>query len=200
QVGLPAALVILILVFGAVVAGLVPLVMAIVSIVVALGLCALVAEAFTLSVFVVNMLTGMGLALGIDYSLFVVWRYRDDRTAGLVELDAIAGAGATASRAVLFSGSTFVIAMTGMLLVPSNVMKSLAVGAISVGIVSVLAALTLLPAVLGKAGDGVNRLRVPWIGRNIGQASAQEGRVWGASVRAGVGRPGASLRPLTPPL
>jgi uncharacterized membrane protein YdfJ with MMPL/SSD domain len=189
QVGLPAALIVLILVFGAVFAGLVPLLMAFVSIVVALGLCALVAEAFTLSVFVVNMLTGMGLALGIDYSLFVVSRYREERGRGRPELDAIAVSGATASRAVLFSGSMFVIALTGMLLVPSNVMKSLAVGAISVGIISVLAALTLLPAFLGKVGDGVNRLRVPWIGRNIGQASAQEGRFWGAIVRAVMRRP-----------
>jgi RND superfamily putative drug exporter len=189
RVGLPAALLVLILVFGAVVAGLVPVLMAIVSIVVALGLCALVAEAFTLSVFVVNMLTGMGLALGIDYSLFVVSRYREERGRRRPELDAIAVAGATASRAVLFSGSVFVIALTGMLLVPSNVMKSLAVGAIAVGIVSVLAALTLLPALLGKAGDGVNRLRVPWLGRNIGEASAQEGRFWGSVVRAVMRRP-----------
>src|SRR5581483_4385857 len=103
RVGLPAAL--LVLVFGAAVAGLVPLLMAIVAIVVALGLCALVAEAFTLSVFVVNMLTGMGLALGIDYSLFVVSRYREERGRRRSEADAIAIAGATASRAVLFSGS-----------------------------------------------------------------------------------------------
>ncbi len=193
QFGLPAALVILILVFGAIVAGLVPLLMAIVSIVVALGLCALVAEAFTLSVFVVNMLTGMGLALGIDYSLFVVSRYREERGRKRTELDAIAVSGATASRAVLFSGTTFVIALAGLLLVPSNVMKSLAVGAISVGIVSVLAALTLLPAMLGKLGDGVNRLRVPWLGRNIGEASEQEGRFWGRVVRAVMRRPAVYL-------
>jgi len=191
QVGLPAALVILVLVFGTVVAGLMPLLMAVVSIVVALGLCAIVAEAFTLSVFVVNMLTGMGLALGIDYSLFVVSRYREERAQGRAQDAAIAAAGATASRAVLFSGSVFVIALTGMLLVPSNVMKSLAVGAISVGIVSVLAALTLLPALLGWAGDGVNRLRVPWLGRNVGASS--EGRFWGAVVRAVMRRPVVSL-------
>jgi uncharacterized membrane protein YdfJ with MMPL/SSD domain len=193
SVGLPAALVVLVLVFGAVVAGLVPLMMAIVSIVVALGLCAIVAEAFSLSVFVVNMLTGMGLALGIDYSLFVVSRYREERGHGLAELDAVATAGATASRAVLFSGSVFVIALTGMLLVPSNVMKSLAVGAIAVGIVSVLAALTLLPALLGLIGDRVNALRVPWLGRNIGQASAQEGRFWGTIVRTVMRRPAVSI-------
>jgi putative drug exporter of the RND superfamily len=187
QFGLPAALIILILVFGAVVAGLIPLLMAIVAIVVALGLCAVVAEAFTVSVFLVNMLTGMGLALGIDYSLFVVSRYREERGNGRVELDAIGAAGATASRAVLFSGSVFVIALSGMLLVPSNVMKSLAVGAIAVGIVSVLAALTLLPALLGLLGDRVNALRVPWLGRNVG--GAQEGRFWGAVVRAVMRRP-----------
>jgi uncharacterized membrane protein YdfJ with MMPL/SSD domain len=191
RVGLPAAFVILILVFGAVVAGLVPLLMAIVSIIVALGLSALVAEAFTVSVFLVNMLTGMGLALGIDYSLFVVSRYREERGRGRAEFEAIGGAGATASRAVLFSGSVFVIALTGMLLVPSNIMKSLAVGAVTVGIVSVLAALTLLPALLGLLGDRVNALRVPWLGRNIG--GAQEGRFWGAIVRAVMRRPVVSL-------
>ena len=191
RVGLPAAFIVLILVFGAVVAGLVPLLMAIVSIVVALGLCALVAEAFSVSVFLVNMLTGMGLALGIDYSLFVVSRYREERGRRRPERDAIAAAGATASRAVLFSGSVFVIALSGMLLVPSNIMKSLALGAISVAIVSVFAALTLLPALLGAVGDGVNRLRVPWVGRNIG--GQEEGRFWGAVVRSVMRRPVISL-------
>ena len=188
EFGLPAALVILVLVFGAVVAGLIPLVMAIVAIVVALGLCAPLAAIFSLSVFFVNMLTGMGLALGIDYSLFVVSRYREERTRGREEHAAIAAAGATASRAVLFSGSVFVIALTGMLLVPSNVMKSLAVGAISVGIVSVFAALTLLPALLGVLGDRVNALRVPLIGRGT-----QEGRFWGTVVRWVMRRPVVSL-------
>jgi putative drug exporter of the RND superfamily len=187
RVGLPAALIILLLVFGAVVAGLVPLLMAIVAIVVALGLCAIIAATFSLSVFVVNMLTGMGLALGIDYSLFVVSRYREERVNGLAELESVATASATASRAVLFSGSVFVIALTGMLLVPSNVMKSLAVGAIAVGIVSVLAALTLLPALLALLGDRVNALRLPYFGRNIG--SGGEGRFWGHVVHGVMRRP-----------
>jgi len=181
-IGLPAALVILVLVFGAVVAGLIPLLMAIVAIVVALGLVSILAEAFTLSVFVINMLTGMGLALGIDYSLFILSRYREERARGLEKPDAIAAAGATSSRAVLFSGSVFVIALTGMLLVPSNVMRSLADGAIAVGVVSVLAALTLLPALLGLLGDRVNALRVPFVGRDIAREGAAEGRFWGAIV------------------
>ena len=101
QFGLPAALIILLLVFGAVVAGLIPLLMAIISIVVALGLTAILAQQFELSIFVVNMLTGMGLALGIDYSLFVVSRYREERAKGLEKSDAIAASGGTANRAVV---------------------------------------------------------------------------------------------------
>jgi uncharacterized membrane protein YdfJ with MMPL/SSD domain len=193
QFGLPAALIILLLVFGAVVAGLVPLLMAIVSIVVALGLTALLAQPFELSVFVINMLTGMGLALGIDYSLFVVSRYREERGQGRDEPAAIAAAGATASRAVLFSGTVFVIAMFGMLLVPNSIMRSLAVGAILVGIVSVLAALTLLPALLGLLGDRVNALRIPLVGRRSLEASNPEGRFWGAIVRRVLSRPVLSL-------
>ena len=190
--GLPAALIILLLVFGAVVAGLVPLLMAMVSIVVALGLTALVAQQFELSVFVINMLTGMGLALGIDYSLFVVSRYREERAKGNAELAAIEISGATASRAVLFSGTVFVIAMFGMLLVPSSIMRSLAAGAILVGIVSVIAALTLLPAVLGLLRDRVNALRIPFVGRRSDEAGS-EGRFWGAIVRGVLSRPALSL-------
>ena len=80
--GAPVALVILLLVFGTVVAGLVPLLLAIVSIVVALALVALLAQAYDLSVFTQNMLIGMGLALGIDYSLFILSRYREERRTG----------------------------------------------------------------------------------------------------------------------
>ena len=191
--GLPAALIVLLLVFGAVVAGLVPLLMAIVAIIVALGLSAVLAQYFELSVFLVNMLTGMGLALGIDYSLFVVSRYREERGQGRHELAAIEASGATASRAVLFSGSVFVIAMFGMLIVPNSIMRSLAVGAILVGIVSVAAALTLLPALLGLLGDKVNALRIPIVGRGSYQASNPEGRFWGRIIRRVLRRPGLSL-------
>jgi uncharacterized membrane protein YdfJ with MMPL/SSD domain len=189
--GIPAALVILLLVFGAVVAGLVPLVFALVSIFVALALTALVGQAYELSVFVTNMLTGMGLALGIDYTLFILSRYREERGQGREKLDAIAAAGATASRAVLFSGLAFVLAMTGMLLVPSSIMRSLAAGAILVGIVSVIAAVTLLPAVLSLVGDRVNALRIPYFGRSV--AAQAESRFWNRIVGFVMRRPVASL-------
>jgi RND superfamily putative drug exporter len=187
--GLPAALIVLVLVFGAVFAGLVPVLMAILSIIVALGLVALISLGFTLSVFIVNMLTGMGLALGIDYSLFVVSRYREERGHGLAKEDAIARTGATASRAVLFSGSTFVIALLGMFIVPTSIMRSLALGAILVGIVSVAAALTLLPALLSLVGDRVNSFRVPYLGRNLGRADTSEGRFWRRIVEGVLRRP-----------
>jgi len=191
--GLPAALIILMLVFGAVVAGLVPLLMAIVSIVVAMGLVSLLSQGFDLSIFIVNMLVGMGLALGIDYSLFVISRYREERGHAVAELDAVAAAGATASRAVLFSGSAFVVALFGMLIVPTTIMRSLAAGAILVGIVSVATALTLLPAVLGSLGDGVNRLRIPFVGRASVERSNPEGRIWRAIVERVLRRPALSL-------
>ncbi|MGI8478426.1 MAG: MMPL family transporter, partial [Gaiellaceae bacterium] len=145
------------------------------------------------SIFIVNMLTGMGLALGIDYSLFVFSRYREERGRGRVELDAIAASGLTASRAVLFSGTAFVVAMFGMLLVPSSIMRSLAVGAILVGIVSVVAALTLLPALLGLLGDRINSLRIPIVGRRTLASAGGEGRFWGAIVRSVLRRPVLSL-------
>jgi putative drug exporter of the RND superfamily len=190
--GAPLALVVLLLVFGAVVAGLVPLMLAIASIVVALALVALLAQAYDLSVFTQNMLIGMGLALGIDYSLFTLSRYREERVQGREKMDAIAAAGATAGRAVLFSGIAFVLAMLGLLLVPSTIFRSLAAGAILVGIVSVIAALTLLPAVLALLGDRVNALRIPLFGR-AAERAGQEGRFWGAMVDRVMRRPVASL-------
>ncbi len=193
RIGLPAALIVLILVFGALVAAALPLVLAVVSIAVALGLTAVVSQGFELSVFVVNMLVAMGLALGIDYALFVVSRVREERAAGRERIAAIATAGATASRAVLFSGSAFVVAMLGLMLVPSSVMRSLATGAILVGIVAVVAALTLLPALLGLLGHRIDSLRVPVIGRRLERSDAEEGRIWVALVRRVTARPAAWL-------
>ena len=192
--GLPAALIVLLIVFGAVVAGLMPVLLAIVSIVVALALTALVGQAFPLSVFATNMLTGMGLALGIDYSLFVLSRYREERFHGRERLDAIAAVGATASRAVLFSGIAFTLAMVGLLLVPSTIMRSLAAGAIVVGLVSVAAALTLLPALLGLLGDRVNALRIPFFGRTAG---GEQSRFWSGDGASGDEAPADQSRART---
>src|SRR6266536_1218178 len=189
QFGLPAALIVLLLVFGTVVAGLVPLLIALPSIIVALSFVAVLGHAFSLSIVVVNMLTGMQLALWIGYALFVVSLFRDERGRGREKLEAISASAMTANRAVLFSGTTFVIAMFGMFIVPSSIMRSLAVGAILVGIVSVIASATLLPALLGLLGDRVDRGRIPLFGRRSVENANPEGRFWGAIVRSVLRRP-----------
>jgi uncharacterized membrane protein YdfJ with MMPL/SSD domain len=182
--GLPIAIAVLLLVFGAVVAGLTPILMALVSILVGLGIATVVGEEFHLSTFIVNMMTAMGLALGIDYSLFVISRFREERAAGLDKQAAIQRTAATASRAVLFSGSTFVVALLGMFLVPTNTLRSLAAGAVIVGVVSVAAALTLLPAMLQLLGDRVNALRLPIIGKRLGNTGSGESRMWRTFIEA----------------
>jgi RND superfamily putative drug exporter len=191
--GIPAALIILLLVFGSVVAGLVPLLMALVAITTALGLVALLTQLVELSIFTTNMLTGMGLALGIDYALFVISRYREERGRGRSPDGAIVASGATASRAVLFSGSAFVIAMFGLLLVPSTIFRSLAAGAILVGITSLAVALTLLPALLGLLHDRVDAVRLPFVGRRSVERANPEGRFWGAIIDRVLRRPAVSL-------
>src|SRR4029453_16346027 len=191
--GLPAALIILLLVFGTVVAGLIPLLMAIVAITTALGLVALLTQMFDLSIFTTNMLTGMGLALGIDYALFVISRYREERGRGRDPDDAIVATGGTASRAVLFSGTAFVIAMFGLLIVPSSIFRSLAAGAIVVGIVSLAVALTLLPALLGILHDRVDSGRLPIVGRRSVERANPEGRFWSAIIDRVLRRPALSL-------
>jgi RND superfamily putative drug exporter len=193
-VGISVALVVLALVFGAIAAAFLPIVLAMAAVVVALGATALVGQTMDLSFFVTNMITMMGLAVGIDYSLFVVSRYREERAKGLDKLDAITAAGATASRAVLFSGMTVVLALCGLLIFPLSVFQTMGIGAILVVIVAVLASLTLLPAVLGLLGDKVNAIRIPLIQRRkAGNMAKAGGGFWDWTSRAVMRRPVFSL-------
>jgi RND superfamily putative drug exporter len=191
--GAGIALVILVIVFGALVTAILPLVLALCSIVLALGATSLVGQAMDLSLFITNMITMIGLAMGIDYSLFVVSRYREERVAGHDKIAAIARAASTASRSVLFSAIAVILALGGLFLVPSTLFHSMAVGAILAVFASLLAALTLLPALLGLLGDRVNALRVPFIRRAMvptpgGAAAAASGAAAAAaSGRAGSG-------------
>jgi putative drug exporter of the RND superfamily len=155
-IGLLFAFIVLIVVFASLVAALLPVSISMVAIPVALGLVSLIGQLFHFSVFVENMVTMIGLAVGIDYSLFIVSRYREERKKGFEKLDAIAAAGATASRAVFFSGMTVVLALTGMLIIPTTIFRALAGGAILVTLVSIAASMTLLPAVLALLGDRIN--------------------------------------------
>ena len=138
--GLPAAMIVLVLVFGALVAAFIPMSIAIMSIIVTVAISSVLGQFTSLSFFIVNMITAMGLALGIDYSLFVLSRYREERQAGRDKIDAIVATGGTSGKAVLFSGSSFVVALLGLLLVPDTILRSLALGAIIVGVVTMAAA------------------------------------------------------------
>jgi len=194
-IGIPVALVILMFVFGALIAAVIPLLVAIFAIVIAIGLAALVGQVFQLSFMVTNMITMIGLAVGIDYTLLVVSRFREERRRGLPKFDAIGRAGATASRAVFFSGVTVVLALVGLLVVPTNIFQSLGAGAILVVIVSVLISLTLLPAVLGLLGDRIDSLRLPYIGRKLSRTGGDEsaGGFWNWVTRTVMGRPVVSV-------
>ena len=165
RVGVPVALLILIALFGAIVAALLPIGLAVICILAALGTAALIGQVFQLVFFVTLFITMIGLAVGIDYSLVIVSRFRDEMARGLDRHEATMRAGATAGRTVLFSGVTVVIALCGMFLVPFLFFQSLAVGAILVVVVSMAATLTLLPAVLALMGPRINMLSVPFFGR-----------------------------------
>src|SRR5690606_28181072 len=133
----------------------------------------------------------IGLAVGIDYSLFIVGRYREELAKGRDKVDAITRAGDTASKAVLFSGMTVVIALLGMLIVPATIFKSLGAGAIIVVIVSVLATLTMLPALLSIMGGWINKGRVPIVGRL--HSAVDEGGFWARVASLVMRRPVVSV-------
>ena len=192
-IGIIAALAILIVVFGTVAAGVLPIVMGIMAIVVALGLVSLLGLAFDLSFFITNMVTMIGLAVGIDYSLFTVSRYREERARGRDKMAAIAAAGGTANRAVFFSGLTVVLALSAMLLNPTTIFRSIAAGAIVVVVVAVTASLTLLPALLAVMGDKVNALRVPILFRRRQADVERTHGFWARVARRVMARPAVSL-------
>ncbi len=185
--GIPVALLILLVLFGAVVAALVPIGLAIVGISIALGLAALIGQVYELVFFVTLMITMIGLAVGIDYSLLMISRFRDEMERGLPLGEAVERTGATAGRTVLFSGVTVVIALLGLFIVPMTFFRSLGLGAVLVVIVELAATLTLLPAVLMLLGPRVNRLSIPFFGRRrvAGAEAANEpgGGFWDVTTR-----------------
>ena len=191
-IGLPIALLILVVVFGTLVAAGIPLLLGVLSIVVAIGITAIIGRGFELSIFVVNIITTMGLAVGIDYTLLVVQRFREERKRGLDRDAAIEKAGATASRAVLFSGLTVVVALSGLIIVPQSIFRSMGVGAIVVVVAAVAAALTLLPAILRLLGDRVNSVAIRIPGRKR-DTSRESGRFWTWSTRLVMAHPWLSV-------
>ncbi|MDP6823519.1 MAG: MMPL family transporter, partial [Dehalococcoidia bacterium] len=139
----------------------IPIILAIVAVFTAIGLTGIIGQFVELNEFVPNIITMMGLAVGIDYSLFVLSRYREERANGLDKQAAIDVSGSTAGRAVAFSGMTVVLALLGMLLIPERTFMAFGIGSITVVFVAVLTSMTLLPALIGVLGDRVNSVRAP---------------------------------------
>jgi uncharacterized membrane protein YdfJ with MMPL/SSD domain len=176
-------LIILLLAFRAVIAALIPLALAVGAIAIANGLAAVISQSYALNESYAEMILLLGLAVGIDYSLFIVSRSRKERETGKDKYAAIVAANNTTGRAVFFAGVTVLVSLAGLTLTNHPIFVSLALGAMLVVFVTIIGSVTFLPAVLAVIGDGVNRLRVPFLDRVVGNG------IWGAVTDRVMARP-----------
>src|SRR5687768_5034182 len=183
----PVTLVILVVAFGALVAAGIPLLLALTAVFSTFGLIAIPSLVFPVAMQAPALVLLIGLAVGVDYSMFYLKREREERAAGRSEQAALEAAAATSGRSVLISGLTVIVAMAGMFLTGDPTFNSLGVAAITVVAIAILGSLTVLPALLSKLGDRVDRGRVPLVGR-LGR-SGREGRIWGAIIDRVLRRP-----------
>jgi uncharacterized membrane protein YdfJ with MMPL/SSD domain len=184
---LPVTLLILVLAFGALVAAGIPLLLGLTAVMATLGLTALFSHILHVDQSINSVILLIGLAVGVDYSLFYLRREREERARGRSPADALTIAAATSGRAVLVSGLTVMTAMAGMLLMGTRIFQGFGIATMLVVAISLLGSLTVLPAILSKLGDRVDRGRVPFVGRLAGRDG--ESRVWGAIVGAVLRRP-----------
>ena len=184
---LPITLVILVIAFGALVAAGIPLLLALTAVFATFGLIALPSQLLPMAPQAPALVLLIGLAVGVDYSMFYLKRAREERAAGRSERAAIEAAAATSGHSVLISGLTVIVAMAGMFLTGDPTFASFGVATIAVVAIAMVGSLTVLPALLSKLGDRVDRARVPVIGR-LGRSSG-EGRIWGAIIDRVLRRP-----------
>jgi RND superfamily putative drug exporter len=212
RLSVPLTFLILLLAFGAFVAAGLPVLLGLTAVLASVGLAALVSHVAHAAASTSSMILLMGMAVGVDYSLFYVKREREERAAGHEGRDALHRAAATSGRAVLISGCTVLIAMAGLLLAGSTIYTSLALGAMIVVLVSMVGSLTVLPALLGKLGDRIDRgvlgvlaaglmTAMRWQPRplrwmrdrrtllQVVKGRRQESRVWGLVLRPALRRP-----------
>jgi len=183
---LPIALIVLLLVFGSLVAAFTPLLLAVVAVPVALALLYVVALHTWTSIFVLNVATVIGLGVSIDYTLLMTRRFRDELARGKSVREAVAWSVATTGEAILFSGLTVIIGFCGLFLIGIPFMTSFGVGGALTVAAAVLAALTLLPALLAALGPRVNALRLPLVGqRRAPRATGEQGAQGDTDVRRG---------------
>ena len=162
---LPVTLIILVVAFATLVAAGLPLLLGLTAVFATIGLIGPVSHLLPVGHAITSVVLLVGLAVGVDYSMFYIRRERDERAAGRSREDALEVAAATSGRAVLISGGTVIVAMAGMFVIGHPVFQSFAVGTIMVVAVAVLGSLTVLPAVLAALGDRIDKGRVPVIGR-----------------------------------
>ena len=184
---LPITLLVLVLTFGSLVAAGIPLLLALTAVFATFGLVALSSLVLPVALQAPAMVLLIGLAVGVDYSMFYLKRERQERAAGRSERSALEVAAATSGRSVLISGLTVIVAMAGMFLTGDPTFASLALATILVVAVAVLGSLTVLPALLSRLGDKVDRGRIPFVSRL--RRDDGEGRFWGAIVDRVLRRP-----------
>jgi uncharacterized membrane protein YdfJ with MMPL/SSD domain/pimeloyl-ACP methyl ester carboxylesterase len=184
---IPITLIILVVVFGALVAAGIPLLLALTAVFATFGLVELASSVLPVAKEAPALVLLVGLAVGVDYTLFYLKREREDRARGRSEKAAIEIAAATSGRSVLVSGLTVMVAMAGMFLTGDPTFVSFGVATIMVVAVAVLGSLTVLPALLSRLGDKVDRVHVPFVGRR--RRADGGGRIWGSIVEAVMRRP-----------
>jgi uncharacterized membrane protein YdfJ with MMPL/SSD domain/pimeloyl-ACP methyl ester carboxylesterase len=187
MLSLPITLIILVVTFGALVAAGIPLLLALTAVFATFGLVAAASQVLPMAIQVPALVLLVGLAVGVDYSMFYLRREREERAKGRSERAALEVAAATSGRSVLISGLTVMVAMAGMFVVGDKTFASFAVATMLVVAVAMVGSLTVLPALLARLGDNVDRIRFRRRRPNGGQ-----GRVWGWIVDRVVRRPALS--------
>jgi RND superfamily putative drug exporter len=181
---LPITLAILLLAFGALVAALLPVVLGFTAVLGAIGACVGISYVYPLPDFLSSVILMMGMAVGVDYSLFYLQREREERRRGAEPRAALLTAASTSGRAVLVSGLTVLIAMAGLFLASNPIFTSMGVGTEVVVLLAMAGSVTVLPALLHRLGDRVDRGRLPFV-----RHARAEGRFWSAVLRPALARP-----------
>jgi uncharacterized membrane protein YdfJ with MMPL/SSD domain len=194
-ISIPLTLIVLLIVFGSLVGASIPLLLALTSVFATMGLIALPSQIVPMDESISAVILLIGLAVGVDYSLFYIRRERDERRAGRSESAALEAAAATSGRAVLISGITVMIAMAGMFFSGDKTFMSFAIGTMLVVAVAMLGSLTVLPAMLSWLGDRIEKARVPFVSRL--RRDDGESRFWGAILDRVLRRPVVSAAAAT---
>lgn len=194
MISLPIVMVLLVIIFGGLIAASLPILVGGLAVFASLGVLNAISHATDVNNFAVNVASLLGLGLAIDYGLFMVGRFREELADGRSNADAVRRTVATAGRTVLFSATLLIVALAGLLLFPQAFLRSLSYGGMAaVGIAAVIS-LTLLPAILGLLGHRVDKLSLPWLKRK--RSSSDSASIWHKLATGVMKRPLAVAVPI----